>query len=434
MQRVFYIILCLLLLGFTGCSGGKDLTITQKDSTPVENVNPPQELPQNLRAISAYWQDDDQLIYHTEQGLFAYSPAKNTTKTLLLADPTRKGEAWVTSPIFAWYYGLSPDQSKYILVTGGQYKNTLEIRDTCNDNAILILEYANGIGQAGWFDNEHIYFSVEYDLFIANVLTGEKVQVTADSTSVVAKGSPNTELPYLSWSDNVKKIGDKLYYYGNRDLKNLGFYSIYRGDKRGEELLLENAILLISVVDQGFIYFRETKRGGYETFFYDLESGRSTLITKEYIHSEGIFLLNDGKIAFMIGETTGGIYQGVIFNPLTLEQDEFEIYNSVRDFPDPDIEHHQFGRFMGTLVNGDEYVFIFSVEHLRKTGREYKSKYLAYSTKTKKLTEMADYGYTWLVNMQISPSGKYIVITKHNRPGDEDFPLDVIKSQSLLIQ
>jgi hypothetical protein len=34
--------------------------------------------------------------------------------------------------------------------------------------------------------------------------------------------------------------------------------------------------------------------------------------------------------------------------------------------------------------------------------------------------------------MNISPSGEYIAVTKHGRPGDDDFLLDVIKSDNLL--
>ena len=160
-----------------------------------------------------------------------------------------------------------------------------------------------------------------------------------------------------------------------------------------------------------------------ETFLYDILTGRSSLITAERCLEEGIFCTNNGNLVFMTGDMVGGIYQGVVYNPDTMQSQVFDIYNGERDFPDEDIDRRQFGHFMGAFEQDGECVFLFSVENYSKSQGKYIKEYLAYSTKSKKLIEIGDYGDTWLVNMNISPSGEYIVVTKHERPGNDDFYL-----------
>ena len=124
---------------------------------------------------------------------------------------------------------LSPDKSKYIVTTMGRYDNTVEIRDSETDKSILQLnvdKYREGVGnysppvrQVEWLDNDNIFLSTEFRLFIINIKTGDEIQVTEECSPVTTKVSHNTEAPYLSWAFNVKKIGDKLYYYSKRKPK-----------------------------------------------------------------------------------------------------------------------------------------------------------------------------------------------------------------------
>ncbi|NLM22031.1 MAG: hypothetical protein GX207_09865, partial [Peptococcaceae bacterium] len=179
---------------------------------------------------------------------------------------------------------------------------------------------------------------------------------------------------------------------------------------------------------------KETKPDVTETFLYDISTGSSSLITAERCLEEGIFRTNKGKLVFMTGDVTGGIYQGVVYNPDTRQSQVFDIYNGERDFPDEDIDKRQFGHFMGAFEQDEECVFLFSVENYSKSQGKYIKDYLAYSTKSNKLIEVDDYGDTWLVNMNISPSGEYIIVTKHNQPGDDDFLFDVLKSDNLLMR
>ena len=419
MRKSICILLCLIIMFFTGCGG--------------RNEN---ELPKDVKAISTEWQND-QLLYATGDGIFAYSPSDGITESLMSDDISAKD-------INRVHCNLSPDKSKYIVVTMGRYDNTVEIRDSKTDKSILQLDvdkyrervgnYSPPVGQVDWIDNEHIFLTTEFRLFIINIKTGEEVQVTEECSPVTTKVSQNTEAPYLSWAFNVKKIGDKLYYYSKRKPKTPGWGSIYYGDETGEHELIKNAWLLLALDDKRFVYLKESQPDVMETFLYDILTGRSSLITAKRCLEEGIFRTNNGNLVFMTGDMVGGIYQGVVYNPDTMQSQVFDIYNGERDFPDEDIDRRQFGHFMGAFEQDGEYVFLFSVENYSKSQGKYIKEYLAYSTKSKKLIEIDDYGDTWLVNMNISPSGEYIVVTKHERPGNDDFLFDILKSADLLMQ
>jgi hypothetical protein len=419
MRKSLCVLLCIILIFFTGCGNKREV-----------------ELPKDVRAISTKWQDD-QLLYATSDGIFTYSPADGRTENLMSDDISKKDINWLNC-------NLSPDKSKYIVITMGHYDNTVEIRDSETDQSILQLNvdkyregvggYSPPVGQAEWLDNDNIFLSTEFRLFIINIKTGDEVQVTEECSPITTKVSQNTEAPYLSWAFNVKKMGDRLYYYSKRKPKTPGVGSIYYGDKTGEHELLRNAWLLLAVDDRRFVYLKETKPDVTETFLYDISTGSSSLITAERCLEEGIFRTNKGKLVFMTGDVTGGIYQGVVYNPDTRQSQVFDIYNGERDFPDEDIDKRQFGHFMGAFEQDEECVFLFSVENYSKSQGKYIKDYLAYSTKSNKLIEVDDYGDTWLVNMNISPSGEYIIVTKHNQPGDDDFLFDVLKSDNLLMR
>ncbi len=445
MRKILYGFLCLIMIYLAGCADGKITPDAPENLTPTENLAPLQaphvavsepELFHNIKAISVKWQDD-RLVYLTNNGLFAYLPSDGTTQTLMSDDISKKDIGWIN-------FNFSPDKSKYIMVTGGMYDNTLEIRDATTDKSILLFDtqkYRDGVGdyspyvmQAGWIDNENIFLATEFRLFMVNITTGEQVQVTEECSPITTKVSHNVEAPYLSWSNNVTKIGDKLYYNSKRVLKSPP--SIYCGDKSGERELIKNATFLIPADESHLVYSRESKpgSGSFNTFIYDIDSGNSSLITDEDLLNQKIFRIKDGKLSFMTGDITGGVYHGVIFDPETLQSQKFDVYDVEKDFPDIDPGQCQFGHFMGAFEENGEYVFLFSVDNLSASQQKYIAKYLSYSTKTKKLSEIADYGDTWLVSMDISPSEEYILITKHGSPGDDDFLFDVIKSDALLLQ
>ena len=417
MRKSLCVLVCLILIFVTGCGNKREV-----------------ELPKEVRAISTQWQDD-QLLYATSNGIFTYFPTDGRTENLMLDDISKKDINWLNC-------NLSPDKSKYIVITMGRYDNTVEIRDSETDQSILRLDvdkYREGVGgysppvrQVEWLDNDNIFLSTELRLFIINIKTGEEVQVTEECSPITTRVSHNTEAPYLSWAFNVKKMGDNLYYYSKRIPKTPGMGSIYYGDKTGEHELLKNAWLLLAVDDKRFVYLKESKPDVIEAFLYDILTKSSAHITAEHCLEEGIFLTNGGNLVFMIGNMTGGIYQGVVYNPDTKRSKVFDIYNGERDFPDEDIDKRQFGHFMGAFEQDEECVYLFSVENHSKSQGKYIKEYLAYSVKSNKLIKIDDYGDTWLVNMNISPSGDYIVVTKHNRPGDDDFIFDVLKSDSLL--
>lgn len=419
MRKSLSVLLCFIFIFVTGCGENKEF-----------------ELPKNVKAISAKWQDDV-LLYATSNGISTYSPANGETENLMTDDISKKDINWLK-------FDLSPDKSKYIVITIGSYDNTVEIRDSETGQAILQLDtdkYREGVGdysppvaQVEWLDNDNIFLSTAFRLFIINIKTGDEVQVTEECSPVTTKVSHNTEAPYLSWAFNVKKMDDKLYYYSKRDPKTRGLGSIYYGDKTGEHELLKNAWLLLAVDDKRFVYLKETKPDVTETFIYDISIGSSSSITAERCLEERVFRTNEGKLVFMTGNMTGGIYQGVVYNPDTKQSQIFDIYNGEKDFPDEDIDRRQFGNLMGAFEQDEEIVFLFSVENFSKSQKKYITENLAYSTKSNKLIELDDYGDTRLLNMIISPSGEYIVVTKPNQPVDNDFLFDVLKSDDLLMK
>lgn len=418
MRKKILVLLCFIIILFVGCNRNE------------------KELPKDIKAMEVKWQEN-QLLYLTKDGLFAYSPLDGTTNTLMSDDISERDITWLNC-------NLSPDKSKYIVITMGHYDNSAEIRDSKTGDLIIqfdtdkyregVGQYSPPVGQVEWMDNENIVLTTEFRLFIINIKTGEEVQVTEECSPVTTKVNHNTEAPYLSWALNVKKIDDKLYYNSRRKTKTSGIGSIYCGDKSGEHELIKNAWLLAAVDGTRFVYIKESKPDFFETFLYDITTGGSSLITSERLLEEGIFLTNGGELVFMTGDTIGGIYKAVIYNLDTMQSQVFDIYNGEKDYPDKDIDRRQFGHFMGAFEKDGECVFLFSVENRSVSQRKYIKKYLAFSTKTKKLIEIADYRDTWLVNMNINSSGKYIVVTKHKKPGADDFLFDVIKSENLLLQ
>ena len=411
-------LLCFIIVIFTGCGGTSEI-----------------ELPKDVRAISTEWQDD-QLLYATDNGLFAYFPLNGRTENLM-SDNTFKGN------ITSLDCDLSPDKSQIIVIkTIGYYDNDVEIRNLETDKSVLHLDldkYREGVGvyrprveQVEWFDNENILFSNKFRLFLINTKTGEEVQITEECAPVTTKADPETVAPYLSWAINVKKIGDKLYYNSKRQLDNFVLGSIYVGNKTGENELIKNAKLLLVVDDKRFVYLKESQPDVMETYLYDIPTGVSSLITAERCLRGGIFRTNEGNLVFMTGEMTGGIYQGVVYNPDTKQSQVFDIYNGEKDFPDEDIDRRQFIRFMGAFEQDEECVFMFGVENYSKSKEEYVGEYFAYSTKSKKLIKVDDYRDTFMVYMNICPSGDYIVVTKYKSLGDDDFLFDVLKSDNLL--
>ena len=65
MRKSICILLCLIIMFFTGCGGRSE-----------------NELPKDVKAISTEWQND-QLLYATSDGIFAYSPSDGITESLM---------------------------------------------------------------------------------------------------------------------------------------------------------------------------------------------------------------------------------------------------------------------------------------------------------------------------------------------------------------
>ncbi|KUO58156.1 MAG: hypothetical protein APF84_09135 [Gracilibacter sp. BRH_c7a] len=418
MRKGILVLLCLIILLLSGC---------------VQNEK---ELPKDVSAISTKWQDN-QLVYLTDNGLFVYNTLDGKTEPLMTDDISKRDINWLNC-------NFSPDKSKYIMITMGKYDNTVEIRDTKTGENFLSLDtekyrgdvggYSPPIGQAEWIDNKNIFLTTEFRLYIINILTGREIQVTEECAPVTTKANHNVEAPYLSWAANVKKMGDKLYYNSKREIGKAGLGSIYCGNQEGERELIPNARLIMALDDTRFVYWKETRPDVLATLLYDISTSSSFLIADTDSLPEEIFRINNGKLAYMTGKMTGGIYRGAVYDPNTRQAQEFDIYNAERDFPDNDIDQRQFGHFMGAWEKDGEYVFLFSVENFSTSQGKYLKEYLAYSTRTKKIIEIDDYGDTWLVNMNISPSGEYIAVTKHKSPGDDSFLFDVIQADNLLEQ
>ena len=115
MKKSSCVLLCLILIFFIGCGHKREI-----------------ELPKDVRAISTKWQDDH-LLYATSNGIFTYSPADGKTENLMSDDISKKDINWLDC-------NLSPDKSKYIVITMGHYDNTVEIRDSETDQSILQLK------------------------------------------------------------------------------------------------------------------------------------------------------------------------------------------------------------------------------------------------------------------------------------------------------
>lgn len=426
MRRFSYVLICILIFSITGCT-----EVSNKDSSN-QMINKP-ALPKDIRAMSAKW-TEDRLFYLTDEGVYAFFPSNGSTFTLLTDDISKRD---ITSANF-W---LSPDKSKYIFLTGGHYDNSLEIRDATIDKSILVLDtrkYREGVGDyspyvsdAGWVDNDHIYLSTEFRLFVVNINTGEEVQITEECSPVTTVVSHNTEAPYLAWARNVIRFGNKFYYTSVRSTLTR-YPSIYCGDNSGESKLLQNGELLMPADDHSFLFRKEIKDGVFDTFLYDSNNGSSTLISDQDIINAEVDKTNSGKLSFMTGNSPGGIYQGVIYDPFTLEVLNYEVFNYKRDFPSESSERTQFGHFMGALEKQGEYTFLFSIENLSESQQKYVKNYLAYNTKTNKITKIGDYSEFWLVNFQIDSFGEYIIVTKHKSPGEDEFLFDIVKSDNII--
>jgi hypothetical protein len=417
----------LLLLGVMLAAGCSASTPGQTSSS-----QPGTEMPKDIRAFSVSWQGQ-QLLYATPDGIFSHSPADGATASILSAAMNEKD----------WLYStISPDGSQYIVLTVGPYDNTAEIFDYKTGESVLQLDadkYRQGVGdysppvsQVGWMDNENIFLSTEFRLFLISIHTGEEVQITAECAPVTASVNHNTEAPYLSWARNVTQFGDQLYYNSKRSLKEPGLGSIYRGDKTGEQELLKNASLVLAVDGERFVYLRETEPGFMQSFLYDIPTGRSSLISAENALPEGIFRTNEGNLVLITGDPVGGAYRGLHYNPDTLQSQTFDLYNGERDFPDPDVDRRQFGKFFGAFEKDGDCVFLFSAESHSIAQEKFDVRYLAYSVKARKLIEIQDYGDTWLVTLSLDATGSYIAAAKHHRPGDDSFLFDLIRTGDLL--
>lgn len=383
MKRCFFIILC-LIIGISGCTTSSDL-------------------PKNYEANSIEWHDDDLLVYHAKDGLYAYSPSNGITKKLLSEELT--GNNWNLIDWNSRYFGSSQDKSKYILLTGK--RKILEIHETNTDRIIQSLNYPDDdILEAGWFDNENVFLTTVYSLYIVNILSGEQVQVTEDSFDTFYQSGINNE--YILWAQNVIKIGDMLYYNGVRSTTDQISSTIYRGDKFGEQKLLGKAILLKAVDNQRFVYLKQSNDGYEGTFLYNIQTGKSSLINEEDVRNTGgIFLTNDSKLAFVTNESGSVPYYGVIFDPVTSQSQRFKILKKTLS----DIDKlNYFGQFMGAFQKDGAYVFLFTMN----SSIEQNQKNFSYNTKKDILTEVAGYEGKKGIDMQISPSGKYIAVNEYN--------------------
>lgn len=398
MKRTFFL-LC-LIIGISGCSINSDTTDNSKKSIPT---NTSAVLLENYEANSIEWHDDDLLVYHAKDGLYAYLPSDGIRKKLLSEELT--GNNWVIHDLNSRYYSSSPDKSKYILSTGK--RKILQIREANTDRIILSLNYPNDdILEAGWFDNENVFLTTIYSLYIVNILSCEKVQITEDSFDIFSQ--PGISDEYILWARNVNKIGDMLYYNGVRSTTDQISSTIYRGDKSGEQKLLEKAMLLKAVDNGRFVYLKQSNDEYEGTFLYNIQTGESSLITKEDLRNTGgIFLTNDSKLAFVTKKTESASYYGVIFDPVTLQSQEFEILK--QNLSDTD-KINYFGQFMGAFQKDGAFIFLFTV----RSTIERNQKTFSYNSKTDRLTEVAGYEGKNGINMQISPSGKYIAVNEYN--------------------
>jgi len=422
------------------CIFNKSASENTVSSTTPEDVDEIVLL-KDIRAKKAKWYGN-RLLYVTRNGLFKYTPSEGS---ILISKDIPEAK-------LGWFDFIpSPDNTKYIMLSAELSENIVEIRDFNGDKLILKLDiskYCKSAGkiyhhveQAGWIDNETIFLSTKIRLFLINIKNGNEVQVTQECTAVLEKAQPNTEAPYLSWAYNVFKIGDKLYYNSNRELfdPKPKPTSIYSGDWSAESELIKNAELMIAVDDNRFVYRSETEQGDLRTFLYNIQTGQASLITDEYILDLKILRTNDGKLAFMSGNITGNKFKGVIFDPVTLEKQEFDIdkYNIELDPTDHskvfDKDKNQFGRFIGAVERNGEYVFLYIIDsYCINPERGYTNKILSYSTMSKKGINIKTCEDMDEVFMSISPSGEYVAVEKYRKLTDDEFLLDVVKLNDII--
>jgi hypothetical protein len=420
MKRIL-LIFCLILMSITliGCS-----QYTIQEST----------LPKDYEAFQLMWQEGDNLIYQNEKGLFLLKPY-DLPKTLWEETITEKEQ---NQSLYNWYYGSSPDHSYYLLSTN-ERENLILCGPKSGERRVLVQSSAQ-IGEAGWFDNENIYYTLKYGLYIVNILNNETFTITEADSNLQSKSDPNTQEPYIFWGNNIVKIKDELYYNSIRDYPNLSRNDIFCSNKTQEKKLLNDATLLLPVNNNYFIYTRwnppEADYTQQSTYLYDITTGNSTLMTDKPLlrnssFNSGIFVLNNGKLALMTGEMAGENYEGIVFDPVTLKEQTFPI--SKLNTSDSDIAQHQFGRFMGALELDGAYVFLFSEQDMTYSQGEWNTIYYAYNAVTKELIQIKNLNKDnrHSVEMYISPSGKYVAVCRYE-PGSRKFKFDIVESIDLL--
>ncbi len=424
MRRYFWGFVCLVALILAGCSN-------VFDDRNINQVILEPPLPKDIKAISAQWADD-RLFYLTKTGVYAFYPADRTTKELLTADLSKK-------ELNRAEFSLSPDHSKYILVTYSLYGTSLEIRDAAKDKSILVLDvdrFRKGHGllrEAGWVDNDHIYLSTIFRLFVIDINSGEEVQVSEEWPESIST-SRNDRYSYLSGGYNVIKLDNcnELYYTSVRDPERLDYPIIYEGDESGERIILPNAETLIPVNEKSFVFRRKSEEGNYSTYLYNVDTKNTLLLTDKYLAPvNGIFKTNNGKLSFVTGESTGGIYEGVIFDPATSNFKYYDIYNHERDYSYEKTKI-QFGYFTGAFQKDDQYIFLFSIEEFSQSKERYITRCLAYNTKKQKLIEFGDYEEKGFIDMELDSSGNYIVVKKYNKITNDYFLFDIKETVELL--
>lgn len=393
MKRANLIILCLIVsICVCGCS--KSL-----------------ELPKNYIANSVEWHDDDMLVYHTEDALYAYQPSDGTTKNLLSEELT--GIHWNINDRNSRYIGSSSDKSKYILLTN--MRQMIQIHEAKTDRLMQSLNYQDDeIYETGWFDNNNVFVATFYSLYIVNIISGEKIQITKDYYDILSQ--PYIDDDYIVWARNINKIGNKLYYNGIRSTNDSS--TVYQGDISGEQKVLEKSVLLKKVDEHRFVYLKQSDDGYEGSYLYNIQTGESSLLAKEDLRlTGGIFLTNDGKLAFVTKKTESAPYYGIIFDPVTLQSKRSKILLNL-----PETEKLIKLHFWGALERKGAYIFLFTASVKEKHDIEYKN--ITYNSRTNRLKEIAGYEDKKVINMQISSSGKYIVV-------DKDYFFDVIRSDNL---
>jgi hypothetical protein len=404
-----------------------DKNIVEKSDSSVE------ELSKDLKANSIAWHDYDLLVYHIRDALCSYRPSNGTTKVLVHEE--LDDSAWNTATGISRYCGESPDRTKYLLSTEMSY--ILQIHDNNTDELIKSFDFEDEeIYEAGWLDNEHIYVTTWFSLVLVNIENGEQMQVSEDSTEAKTQSKAITD--YLRWAEDAHKIDNKLYYSGVRSLTNQINGNIYCCDLSGEQTLIEDARILLSVDNQRFVFFKEININSQVNdewykgiYLYDLSMKESTLITKDYKKSRELFLTDDSKIAFISDKTNTEPYYGVIFDPETLQIKRYEI--PINEFSDKESNagNPYIHECLGAYRDGEAYAFLFGARI--HDDAEYKS--YAFNSTTDSIIEVE--GSRFL----ISPSGEYIaaktyinefVTFSNHRYKEQQIYSDVILSEDLM--